>query len=93
MVIVSVAMRFNHGAINIRAEATTDLVDGLQGYNYSVMQFTAAGLVLETNESEKHQGLLRGLLKDRCPVGLLPYDAGGELKIDLNVSPIKGKIS
>ena len=93
MVIVSVAMRFNHGASKIHAEATTDLVDGLEGNNYGVMQITAAGLVLETNEGEKHQGLLRALLKDRCPVGLLPYDADGEPTIDLNVSPIKGKMA
>ena len=49
---VAEAMRFNHGAINIHAEATTDLVDGLEGNNNGLMQFTSAGLVIDIETDE-----------------------------------------
>ncbi len=89
---VAEAMRFNHGAINIHAEATTDLVDGIEGNNNGVMQFVAAGLVIEieTDESEKRLERLKALSEDRCPVGRLFEDAGAEVKIAWNVLPMKG---
>ncbi len=89
---VAEAMRFKHGAINIQAEATTDLVDGLEGNTNGVMQFTSAGLVIdiETDESEKRLDRLKALSEDRCPVGRLFDDAGAEIKIDWNVLPMKG---
>lgn len=89
---VAEAMRFNHGAINIHAEATTDLVDGIEGNANGVMQFVGAGLVIdiETDESEKRLDRLKALSEDRCPVGRLFADAGAEIKIDWNVLPMKG---
>ncbi len=89
---VAEAMRFNHGAINIHAEATTDLVDGLEGNTNGVMQFTSAGLVIdiETDENDKRLARLKALSEDRCPVGRLFEDAGAEIKIDWNVLPMKG---
>ena len=89
---VAEAMRFNHGAINIHAEATTDLVDGIEGNSNGVMQFTGAGLVIdiETDENEKRLDRLKALSEDRCPVGRLFEDAGAEVKIDWNVLPLKG---
>ena len=89
---VAEAMRFNHGAINIRAEGTTDLVDGLEGNANGVMKFTSAGLVIdiETDESEKRLDRLKALSEDRCPVGRLFIDAGADLDIEWNVLPMKG---
>ena len=88
---VAEAMRFNHGAINIHGEATTDLVDGLEGNSNGVMQFTSAGLVIdiETDENEKRLERLKALSEDRCPVGRLFVDAGAELKLEWNVRPMK----
>jgi uncharacterized OsmC-like protein len=89
---VAEAMRFNHGAINIHAEATTDMVDGIEGNNNGVMKFIAAGLVIdiETDESEKRLERLKALSEDRCSVGRLFEDAGAEVKIDWNLLPMKG---
>jgi len=89
---VAEAMRFKHGAINIHSEATTDLVDGLEGNSNGVMQFTSANLIIdiETDENEKRLDRLKALSEDRCPVGRLFVDAGAEVKIDWNVKPMKG---
>ncbi len=89
---VAEAMRFSHGAINIHAEATTDLVDGIEGNSNGVMQFTSAGFVIDiaTDENEKRLDRLKALSEDRCPVGRLFVDAGTEIKIDWNVLPMKG---
>jgi len=88
---VAEAMRFNHGAINIHGEATTDLVEGIEGNSNGVMQFTSAGLVIdiETDETEKRIERLKALSEDRCPVGRLFADAGAELKIAWNVKPMR----
>ncbi len=89
---VAEAMRFNHGAINIHAEATTDLVDGVEGNANGVMRFTSASLTIdiETDENEKRLDRLKALSEDRCPVGRLFVDAVAELKIDCYVLPMKG---
>jgi organic hydroperoxide reductase OsmC/OhrA len=78
MVKVAEAMRFKHGAINIEARCTTDLVDGIEGNNSGVMQFTDAELIIgiETNESAQKLERLKALSEDRCPVGRLFADAG-----------------
>ena len=89
---VAEAMRFKHGAINIRAEATTDLVDGLEGNANGVMKFTAGalGIDIETDESEKRLERLIALSEDRCPVGRLFIDAGADLDVKWNVLPMNG---
>jgi uncharacterized OsmC-like protein len=76
---VAEAMRFKHGAINIRTETVTDLVDGIDG-NPSVMKFVGATLniEIETNESPEKLKRLADLSEDRCPVGRLFADAGFE---------------
>jgi uncharacterized OsmC-like protein len=75
---VAKAMRFTHGAINIRATATTDLIDGIEGNRDGVMHFNEAELFIkiETDESDKKVERLKALSQDRCPVGRLFAEAG-----------------
>lgn len=89
---VAEAMRFKHGAVNIQASATTDLIDGLEGNANGVMHFCEAGLVIdiETDESEAKVERLKALSEDRCPVGRLFAEAGYEPEMVWNVLPMKG---
>jgi putative redox protein len=88
---VAEAMRFKHGAINIEARCTTDLVDGIEGNSNGVMQFTDAELIIEieTNESAQKLERLKALSEDRCPVGRLFADAGITPRLTWNVLPLK----
>lgn len=88
---VAEAMRFNHGAINIQASATTDLIDGLEGNNNGVMHFCEADLVIdiETDESEAKIERLKSLSEDRCPVGRLFMEAGYPPSMTWNILPMK----
>lgn len=87
---VAEAMRFKHGAINIKVSTTTDLVAPVEG-DKKVMRFCAAELIIdiETNESAQKVERLKRLSEDRCPVGQLFNDAGFPPKIIWNVLPLK----
>lgn len=89
---VAEAMRFNHGAINIEAMATTDLIGGLEGNNNGVMHFCEAEMIIdiETDESDKKIERLKALSEDRCPVGRLFIEAGYPPKVTWNILPMKG---
>ncbi len=88
---VAEAMRFNHGAIAIRASTTTDRLASTKG-NDRVMRFCAAGLEIdiETDEAPDRVERLKVLSEDRCPVGNLFSDAGYEPTVSWNVLPMKG---
>lgn len=88
---VAEAMRFNHGAIAIRASTTTDRVASTKG-NDRVMRFTAAALEIdiETDETPERVERLKVLSEDRCPVGNLFTDAGHEPEVSWNILPMKG---
>lgn len=88
---VAEAMRFKHGAINIQASTTTDLVKGVEG-NDEVMRFSDAELVIEIETDEPAQRVerLKILSEDRCPVGVLFSDAGAPPRITWEVLPMKG---
>ena len=88
---VAEAMRFKHGAINIEARCTTDLIDGIEGNNNGVMQFCDAELIidLETNESPQKVERLKSLSEDRCPVGRLFDEAGYPPRVTWNIVPMK----
>ncbi len=75
---VAEAMRFKHGAINIKATATTDLIDGIDGNANGVMHFCEAELFIEieTDETTQKFERLQALSEDRCPVGRLFAEAG-----------------
>ena len=87
---VAEAMRFKHGAINIKASTVTDRVPGIDG-NDKVMRFCGADMVIdiETNESETKVERLKALSEDRCPVGNIFTDAGYEPTVTWNVLPLK----
>lgn len=89
---VAQAMRFKHGAINIRATATTDLVDGIEGNRDGVMHFEDAELFVDIETAEPDQKLerLMALSEDRCPVGRLFADAGYPPKMVWNRLPYDG---
>ncbi len=89
---VAQAMRFTHGAIDIKATATTDLIDGIEGNRDGVMHFNEAELFIdiETDEPEQKIERLKALSEDRCPVGRLFADAGYPPKMVWNVLPMKG---
>jgi len=89
---VAEAMRFKHGAINIQASATTDLIDGIEGNRDGVMHFCAADLVIdiETDETEAKFERLKALAEDRCPVGRLFAEAGYPPTMTWNMVPMKG---
>lgn len=88
---VAEAMRFKHGAINIKAATTTDMVPGIDG-NDKVMRFCAAEMIIdiETDEPEQKVERLKKLSEDRCPVGNIFTDAGYEPSVTWNVLPMKG---
>ena len=88
---VAEAMRFKHGAINIKAATTTDLVPGVEG-NDKVTRFCGAEMVIEieTDEPEKRVERLKTLSEDRCPVGNIFTDAGCEPAVTWNVVPMPG---
>ena len=88
---VAEAMRFKHGAINIEARCTTDLIDGIEGNNNGVMQFCDAELIieLETNETPQKVERLKALSEDRCPVGRLFDEAGYPPRVTWNIQPMK----
>jgi len=88
---VAQAMRFKHGAINIRATATTDLIEGIEGNRDGVMHFNEAELFIdiETDEPEQKIERLKALSEDRCPVGRLFAEAGYPPKMVWNVLPLK----
>jgi putative redox protein len=88
---VAQAMRFKHGAINIRATATTDLIDGIEGNRDGVMHFNEAELFIdiETDEPEQKVERLKALSEDRCPVGRLFAEAGYPPKMVWNIVPLK----
>ncbi len=75
---VAEAMRFKHGASNIKATATTDLIDGIDGNANGVMHFCEAELFIEieTDETTQKFERLQALSEDRCPVGRLFAEAG-----------------
>ena len=75
---VAEAMRFKHGTINIKATATTDLIDGIDGNANGVMHFCEAELFIEieTDETTQKFERLQALSEDRCPVGRLFSEAG-----------------
>jgi uncharacterized OsmC-like protein len=85
-------MRFKHGAIDIEARCTTDLVDGIEGNSNGVMKFTDAELIidLETDESPQKIERLKALSEDRCPVGRLFADSGAVPRLVWNIVPMKG---
>ena len=89
---VADAMRFKHGAINIEARCTTDLIDGIEGNNNGVMQFCDAELIieLETNETPQKVERLKALSEDRCPVGRLFDEAGYPPRVTWSIQPMKG---
>ncbi len=88
---VAQAMRFKHGAINIRATATTDLIEGIDGNRDGVMHFNEAELFIDIETDEPAQKLdrLKALSEDRCPVGRLFADAGFAPKMVWNALPMK----
>jgi uncharacterized OsmC-like protein len=88
---VAMAMRFSHGAINIRATTTTDLIDGIEGNRDGVMHFNEAELFIEieTDEPENKIERLKALSQDRCPVGRLFAEAGFAPKMVWNMLPRK----
>lgn len=88
---VAEAMRFKHGAINIEASATTDLIDGLEGNNNGVMHFCDASLdiEIETDENETRFKRLAALAEDRCPVGRLFAEAGYPPRVTWKAVPLK----
>lgn len=87
---VAEAMRFNHGAINIKAETTTDRVEGLEGKDARVMRFCGAKMIIdiETDEPQKRLERLQQISEDRCPVGNIFTDAGYEPEVVWNVLPM-----
>ncbi|MFT6583078.1 MAG: putative OsmC-like protein [Alphaproteobacteria bacterium] len=87
---VAEAMRFKHGAVNIRATATTDLIDGIEGNRDGVMHFNEAELFIEieTNEPSQKIERLKALSEDRCPVSRLFVEAGYPPKMSWTVSPL-----
>ena len=87
---VAEAMRFKHGAINIKASTTTDRVAPVEG-DEKVMRFCAAELIIdiETNEPPQKIERLKRLSEDWCPVGNLFSDAGYPPTIIWNILPIK----
>ncbi|NKB55438.1 MAG: hypothetical protein GKS00_03785 [Alphaproteobacteria bacterium] len=87
---VAQAMRFKHGAINIRATATTNLIDGIEGNRDGVMHFNEAELFIdiETNEPEAKLERLKALSEDRCPVGRLFAEAGYPPKMVWKALPL-----
>jgi len=87
---VAEAMRFKHGAINIRAETVTDLVTGIDGNDKGVMKFVGAKLdiEIETNESPEKLARLAALSEDLCPVGRLFGDAGFEPECNWTAVPL-----
>jgi len=87
---VAEAMRFKHGAINIKCSTTTDRIEGVDG-GEKVMRFCAADLVIdiETNEPAEKLERLKRISEDRCPVGNLFTDAGYEPSVTWNVLPLK----
>ena len=87
---VAEAMRFKHGAINIKASTTTDRIAPVEG-DEKVMRFCAAELIIdiETNEPPQKVERLKRLSEDRCPVGNLFTDAGYPPTIIWNVLPLK----
>jgi putative redox protein len=88
---VAAAMRFKHGAINIEARCTTDLIDGIEGNSNGVMQFCDAELIidLETDETPQKIERLKALSEDRCPVGRLFDEAGYPPRVTWSVRPLK----
>lgn len=86
---VAQAMRFKHGAINIRATATTDLIEGIEGNRDGVMHFNEAELFVDIETAEPDQKLerLMALSEDRCPVGRLFAEAGYPPKMVWNRLP------
>ena len=89
---VAEAMRFKHGAINIEARCTTDLIDGIEVNNNGVMQFCDAELIieLETDETPQKVERLKALSEDRCPVGRLFDEAGYPPRVTWSIQPMKG---
>jgi uncharacterized OsmC-like protein len=85
---VAEAMRFDHGAIAITANTTTDRIESPKGGD-KVMRFSAASLEIsiETDEPEARIDRLKVLSEDRCPVGNLFADAGFEPVIEWTIKP------
>lgn len=85
---VAKAMRFKHGAINVKTSTTTDHVAAVEG-EQKVMRLCAAELIIdiETNESEKKVERLKLLAEDCCPVGQLFNDAGYPPTLIWNILP------
>jgi putative redox protein len=85
---VAEAMRFDHGAIAITANTTTDRIESPKG-GEKVMRFSAASLeiTIETDEPEARIDRLKVLSEDRCPVGNLFADAGFEPVIEWTIKP------
>lgn len=84
---VAEAMRFKHGRVRVKASATTELVNGVEGNNAGVMHFCDAELVIdiETDENEQRIARLKALSEDRCPVGRLFAEAGYPPRMTWNV--------
>jgi len=89
---VAQAMRFRHGAVRIKATATTDLINGIEGNRDGVMHFCEAELFIdiETDEPEQKVERLKALSEDRCPVGRLFAEAGYPPRIVWTVRPLGG---
>ena len=87
---VAAAMRFKHGAINIKSSTTTDKIASVEG-DEKVMRFCGAELTIdiETNESPEKLERLKRLSEDRCPVGRIFTDAGYPPTVIWNVLPLE----
>ena len=87
---VAEAMRFKHGAINIKASTTTDRIQGVEEKE-KVMRFCGADLIIEieTNEPVDKLERLKRISEDRCPVGNIFTDAGYEPTITWKVLSLK----
>jgi len=85
---VAKAMRLDLGAIEIKASAMIDRVEGVDK-NDKVMRFCAAELVIniETDESAERIERLKTISEDMCPVGNLFSDAGYQPNMIWNILP------
>ena len=86
---VAEAMRFNHGAIHVKASTTTDRLEGAHDKNI-ILRFSEAEMIIdiETDESEQKLERLKLLSEDRCPVGSLLEAGGAVVKTVWNVLPM-----